>query len=54
VSYVQGRDCGDYNSDCASSARVWEGVVVIVDRLEERPMAAMVVTSGLVEAGEGG
>lgn len=27
--------------------------MVGVDRLEERSMAAMVVTSGLVEAGEG-
>jgi len=39
---------GDYNSGCAGSARVREGV------LEAWSMAAMVVTCSLVEAGEGG
>lgn len=51
---MQGSDCGDYNSGCAGSARVREGVVVVVEMLEARAMAAMVVTSGMVEAGEGG
>ena len=54
VLYVQGSDCGDYNSGSAGSARVREGVVVVVEMLEARAMAAMVVTSGMVEAGEGG
>lgn len=51
---VQGSDCGDYNSGCAGSARAREGVVVVVEMLEARAMAAMVVTFGMVEAGEGG
>ena len=38
---------GDYNSGCAGSARVREGV------LKARSMAAMVVTCGLVETGRG-
>jgi len=42
ASYVQGSDCGDYNSGCAASARVREGVVV--EMVEKRSMAAIVVT----------